>query len=347
MTLSTVEPTTVQTTRAGDLLLARLLPPTKRPPAPGRIRDDVARFFRNRPTDESWQDTIDGLVQAGLLTTRPLALTEAGRARALEFLGIGELPPKSTWATIQAQFLVPKALGLEPGAEALRKLNRADALAALLLKRRRQLSDEVKPTLAGVLDALICRELRLPETTPFKEVRALLAARLLGSEERLSAKDLNKQAPRILLGANKSGLAGLREAALEGWADGDASRPAPVEPLRPRPAAPLMEEPAAEFDLSVFAETVKAAARDCPTGRFGDNKVFISHVWRRLHDEPSFPPMDLPAFKQRLTEANNARLLTLSRADLVEVMDAADVKESETHYLNAEFHFVLVEKEQP
>ena len=57
--------------------------------------------------------------------------------------------------------------------------------------------------------------------------------------------------------------------------------------------------------------------------------------------------MDLPTFKQRLTEANNAGLLTLSRADLVEVMDHTDVQESETRYLNAEFHFVLLEKEQP
>ena len=36
-----------------------------------------------------------------------------------------------------------------------------------------------------------------------------------------------------------------------------------------------------------------------------------------------------------------------SRADLVEVMDPTDVRESQTHYLNGEFHFVLLEKEQP
>ena len=92
---------------------------------------------------------------------------------------------------------------------------------------------------------------------------------------------------------------------------------------------------------------MKAAAHDCPTGRFGDNKVFINHVWRWLRDEPSVPAMDLPAFKERLTEANRARLLTLSRADLPHIMDATDVRESESHYLNAAFHFILVEKEQP
>lgn len=55
----------------------------------------------------------------------------------------------------------------------------------------------------------------------------------------------------------------------------------------------------------------------------------------------------MPEFKARLVEANRDGLLTLSRADLVEVMDPARVTESETHYLNATFHFVLVEGDQP
>ncbi len=87
---------------------------------------------------------------------------------------------------------------------------------------------------------------------------------------------------------------------------------------------------------------MKAAARVCPTGRFGDNKVFIAHVWRAVQSDPGFATMDLPAFKERLAEANNARLLDLSRADLVQAMDPEDVRESEVHYLNATFHFVRI-----
>jgi hypothetical protein len=99
------------------------------------------------------------------------------------------------------------------------------------------------------------------------------------------------------------------------------------------------------FDLDTFANTVKAVARTCPTGRFGDNKVFISHVWRQLQDQPQIAPLGLAGFKQKLVEANRENLLTLSRADLVQLMDPADVRESETAYLNAAFHFILVEKE--
>ena len=97
-----------------------------------------------------------------------------------------------------------------------------------------------------------------------------------------------------------------------------------------------------ELDLPAFAERVKAAARDCPTGRFGDNKVFIAHVWKASSRIPRFATMDLDAFKERLAEANNARLLDLSRADLVQAMDPDDVRQSEVHYLNATFHFVRI-----
>jgi hypothetical protein len=47
-------------------------------------------------------------------------------------------------------------------------------------------------------------------------------------------------------------------------------------------------------------------------------------------------------FKDRLIEANRQGLIRLSRADLVEAMDPADVRASETTWLNAVFHFVEI-----
>jgi hypothetical protein len=345
-----MEPTAAPAGLAGDLVLARLLPPMKRPPSPGRVRADVARFFRDRPSDERWQEMIDALVGAGLATAKPLRLTDAGRARALQFLGVGELPPRSSWGTIQAKFLAPKALGLSPAdADALRRYCREDNLAALLLTRRFCLALGPNAGLGAALEALACRELGFPESTTWNEVKGLALARLIHSDEPLDEKRLKKALPRVLLGARTGGVRGLRGVLLDGWADGGqpASSAQPTRQGRPEEEKPQKQAEPAEFDLPAFARTVRAAARDCPAGRFGDNKVFIAHVWRRLRDEPGFPPMDLPAFKQRLTEANNAGLLTLSRADLVQVMDPEDVRESQTRYLNAEFHFVLLDKEQP
>jgi hypothetical protein len=94
--------------------------------------------------------------------------------------------------------------------------------------------------------------------------------------------------------------------------------------------------------LSQFADQVLAAARSTHSGRFGDNKVFISHVWRRLQEDSGMSALSLDAFKQRLAEANQARLLDLARADLVEAMDPEDVRSSELSYHGATFHFVRI-----
>ena len=75
--------------------------------------------------------------------------------------------------------------------------------------------------------------------------------------------------------------------------------------------------------------------------------MFIAPLWRASQQEPSFPRVSLPEFKQRLVEANSHNLLHLSRADLVQAMDPQLVAESEATYLNASFHFVLIEGDHP
>lgn len=94
-------------------------------------------------------------------------------------------------------------------------------------------------------------------------------------------------------------------------------------------------------DEKGFAERVLSAARASKTGRFGDDKVFVSHVLRQLQAE-GFAIPDVDAFKERLVAAHRAKLLSLSRADLVQAMAAEDVDGSETRYLNARFHFVRI-----
>jgi hypothetical protein len=321
-----------------DLLLVRLLPATKRPPTANQVRTGLAKFFRRPLTADQWQEVTDRLRGDGLLEPKGLRLTEAGRGRALAFLGVNELPPRTQWKNIQARYLVPKALGLAPDTEETRKqLQRKDGVASLLLKRHFRLPVGTGSSLGSVLEALACKELGFPDATSLKDLKAVVLSRLLGSEKRLSDEQLAKQLPRVLLGASRGGVDGLRDKVLCGWADGPDDTGAAVSEPR-----------TVDFDLPTFANTVKAAARHCPPeGWFGDNKVFINHVWRRLRDDPGFPPMDLPGFKQRLIEANADNLLTLSRADLVQVMNPADVSESETHHLNAVFHFILVERQQP
>ncbi len=329
--------------RVGELVLARLLAVGKRPPTPGRLRSEIERFLRQKPSSEQWQAQLDELVGAGLLAIKPYRLTETGKARALEFIGVEALPARANWGTIQAGYLVPKALGVPVDAEDTRKrIKSEDGLAALLVKREYDVPVGGAPTLARVLQALAvqeaCKRMGVAPTSSWEGLEATLLGEVLG-QGGLDRKQLDKQLPRKVVGAHKSGIAGLREAVLQNWLGGD--RAPAVRPDRTEPAAET-----APFDLAAFAGTVQAVARHCPHGWFGTNKVFISHVWRATSQEPGFPQMTLAEFKARLTEANNQGLLRLSRADLVEAMNPADVQESETPYLNAVFHFVLVEKEQ-
>jgi hypothetical protein len=333
--------TCAATTRVGELILVRLLATAKTPPSLSRLRDDLGRFFKQPPGDEQWRGEIDDLVGAGLLTARPYRLTDAGRQKALEFLGLDTLPPRTDWKALRTRYLVPKALGLSATAgEAHKRIANEEGLAAYLLKAHYDLPVEAGATLARVLEALVCKELGFSAETTFDGVRAAVLGRLLGSTDRLRRDQIRQQLPRHVLGARKAGVEGLREAVLQRWVEGANGRAA-------APAENGTAIPDAEFNAPVFADTVRAAARNCPTGRFGDNKVFINHVWRQLGQDPCFPALDLAAFKDRLVKAHHAGLLALSRADLVQVMDPADVQESEARYLNAVFHFILLENSHP
>ncbi len=315
-----------------DLILVRLLPPVKKRPSPKNLREELAPFFRTPPTPEQVSDTLNGLRAAGLMKPLGQHLTDAGRERAMAYLGIRELPAKVNFRTIQAKFLVPKALGVS--AEAV---DNKDKLAAALMKRQLNLPVGTPATAAGVLNSLACRAAGFPEVVvdDLRQLRSHLLGKAIGSNEAIGPKDAMRVIPAVLLNPQGNGVEGFRKLALKGFAD--AVNDTPVQQPEPQPDE--------TFDLEDFANTVLSVARKSPTGRFGDNKVFISHVWRQLADEPRFARLGLDGFKAKLLEANRADLLTLSRADLVQVMDPTEVRESETAYLNATFHFIRIDKE--
>lgn len=100
--------------------------------------------------------------------------------------------------------------------------------------------------------------------------------------------------------------------------------------------------PEARRDLLTFAGQVLEAAQSTKSGRFGDDRVFINHVWRQYKREQRPKGMDLEAFKQRLLEANRQHYLSLIRADMAPYLDRKDVQESAIRHLSAEFNFVCI-----
>jgi hypothetical protein len=324
-------------------LLVRLLPPTRRPTPPSRLREEMGRLLREPLGADRWQSLVDELARAGMVADRPLRLTESGRAHALELLGIQHLPPRATWRVLRDRYLVPRALGIAEDAGEMRsRIKSLDGLGAWLLRRRYDLPGGSGRTLNAVLEALVCRELGFPEETKLSAVRDRVLCRLLGAPEPLSRCDLARQMVQAAAGSRRPDLASVREVVLRDWMAPSTPHPSPETDGR---ATDDIEAEA--FDLPAFAATVEAAARVCPTGRFGDNKVFIHHVWRQLRGEPHLPVRSLEEFKRRLAEANHDGLLDLSRADLVQAMDPEDVRQSETRYLDAVFHFIRTEGARP
>ena len=328
-------PAAPPTGQLADLILSRLLPATKSRPSAKQIHADLAGLFRRPPAIEDVSAALETLRADGLLEPRGRTLTAAGRERALAYLGVAELPPRSSWKTVRTNLLVAKALGLSHlSAAEFKKVNNREKLAAMLLKRHLDLPVGTPTTLNATLEAAACQMLGFGDCFELKSIKPRVLAKAVGDDRPRTMKELQASLPLALLGATGRGLDGLRAFALAGRFDEPTAEPEVVPP------AMADEEP---FDLAAFARTVRAAARLSPTGRFGENKVFISHVWRELQAETPFAPLGLDGFKAKLLDANRERLLTLSRADLVQMMDPADVRESETGHGTGAFHFVLVE----
>jgi hypothetical protein len=271
--------------------------------------------------------------------------TPEGQRRALEFLGLDHLPPVVKWDPIKKAYLAARALGLPaPKDKTVKHLSGDPGFKAALLKAQFDLPLDDYPTFDQALDALAWKLLGF-EAAPgakfnVKTVKAALVRRELEGSTRVDPKgDPKKEATKLLarkVGARQSAKDELRLAALRHWIDGASATPttAPASAPAPAPVIPL--------DLDTFARRVLEAARSSPTGQFGDDKVFVVHVFRTLSSDPVFATMGLDGFKQRLAEANNARRLDLSRANMVEAMDPNDVELSKVSYLGAEFHFICI-----
>ena len=179
----------------------------------------------------------------------------------------------------------------------------------------------------GNLRTALLQRLYLPEL-PVQRA----AGSLQKTVDLLLAKRL--KVSRVSLGA-------FREAALRDW----IRQAPPVDAGTDTPPAAVFGNEPGRLDEypALFAASVVAAAFRSPTGRFGEKKVFIAHVWRELLASGQAAPEQLDEFKRRLIRANTAGQLRLSRADLAGAHSDEDVRASEIDYLGEKFHFVRLD----
>jgi hypothetical protein len=341
-----------------SLILVRMLTAGQKGEAGSKIKKDLEPLLAHQcmqlAVSERVDQAITSLQSLQLLFLLPgktrkatpkLFLTADGRRQALEFLGVAELRPKTSWASLRKTYLPARAMGLPVSSDALFKAFSSDvAFQAVLLKREYDLRISEIPTLDKATDALAWKLIGFDDVDQkfnLKNIKTALFNRALGDRQ---VADFKKAIVWLLaqhMGARRADVKELRDAVLRGWLSREEADQHPSDSTTASQPS-LSTSTARSIDLPWFATRVKLAAATCPTGRFGDNKVFIAHVWRTLQSDPVFQAMELITFKEHLAEANNARLLDLSRADLVQAMDPNDVHESEVHYLNATFHFVRI-----
>jgi hypothetical protein len=234
-----------------------------------------------------------------------------------------------------AKYLAARSLGLPaPSGSAVKAFGGDSGFKAAVLRAGHALPVREFADLKTTQDALLWKLLgrETPGKFTLKDVKEFLLARALDESKPVAEKEAVRRLIVRELQPRNSKPAELRVAAVRRWLDESLSGPRP--PTTPAGAG------ASPMPLADFARRVVEAARTSTTGRFGENKTFIAHAWRSVRDHPDFRGMDLDAFKRRLAEANQARLLDLSRADLVEAMDPDDVRTSETTHLGAHFHFI-------
>jgi hypothetical protein len=353
----------------GQLVLGRLLVAGDKGATGAELKKALEPVMGHRWSGAALMDRIGqelwGLETAGLVfrakkgRTERSALTQQGRHRILGLFGLDDLPHKTTWDKFKKTYLAARALGLNtPRGEDAKRFATDNGFKSALLRARFELPLHANAKVEEAIAALCWTLLGLPAGRKFdvKTVQAALIRRALGEGGELGPKpDPKKEAAKLLakeVGARQAGKDELRTATLRRWVEEPVVSlyaPSPNHGEEPDPHTPfdeggvrstasdLLDEP-----LTEFSQRVLAAARATTSGRFGDNKVFIAHVWRTLASDPQMISLGLDAFKHRLAEANQARLLDLARADLVEAMDPDDVRTSEVSHLGATFHFVRI-----
>nr|BDT32252.1 hypothetical protein MFMH1_19210 [Myxococcus sp. MH1] len=338
--------------RLAGLALTWLAPRPQRSGTRTELGNALRPFVEHRLSRPEWKARLDAvleqLLRDELVAAKKkagLTLTSAGMERVLQFLRLEQLPKGLTWKKLKATYLLANSLDVAPSKATLTRLNDADGVRAAVLARHHPEVGEGEPSLSQIRDRLLWRQLGVETERPFSlgAVQAHLLGKMLDTEVKNPRKAVEQLAARAA-GAPRADAEILRLTLLRQWFLPESSTAptrdtgsAPSHAITPsRATAPSAPPPTALVES--FAEHVLSVARALPTGRYGRDKVFISHVWRALQPEWS----NREAFDAALLEANRSQHLSLTRADLIATMDPTDVAESEVRAHGSSFHFVVV-----
>ncbi len=335
-----------------QLILVRLLGKAKTPPARSQLNKDLKPFFVVQ--DIEWQACLDrnlnALQEAGLIEAKPFRLTESGQQAAADFLGL-DSAPQAKWDTLRNRYLIARAFDITPSnTQAFQKIGSAEGVRAAVLVKHFQLPGSPVPSESRVKHILAWQQLKtahdleIPATSNISH-NAILQATILKGQKGDPLKLLSTEATKSL----STDIKHIRQAIIRQWLETIPPETKPQAPTETQPVETTINNgqnanAAHTLDLPRFAASVREVAQTSPTGWFGENKVFLSHVWNQYQGEGGGNGMSRGEFDQLLVEANRQNLLTLSRADLVSAMNPEDVQSSEIQMSNSTFHFLRVDR---
>lgn len=330
-----------------DLMLIRLLSSTENGLTIGEQKKSLKHFILNSPSGDQWLHELEQLTERGLLEKKNRArfrITPKGEEVALKILNLSSLPRPIRWQTLKNCYLIATVLELPApiNVRDRQHIASADGLRACILDNAYKLSSIPYLSLPKVRDILLWQQLADTTATaklkikletfstgkprPFTKdsIMALLLNNLIGTERELSWQLALKQLAAKVVNARRIDPEELRRALLT---------TATAKKALPEPS----------IDLKAFAAQVKQSANQCQTGKFGEKKIFISHVWKQMELDGKQFGLNFDQFKHYLALANNKGLISLTHADLTYAMNRNDVSTSETPYLNSVFHFIRLE----
>jgi hypothetical protein len=274
---------------------------------PGELSKQLKPLVPIDDFKPAFDQCVKALVDAKLIESRPLRVTERGRARAAEALGVDVVPP---WQLVRSRYLPALALGVPPNVPG--KL--ADFVIAELLVKHLGLSPRsANPD--DIIKLAVTTTLKVPHARA-KTLQSALARRWVAEQPALGPTSAPPRVAAVVV------------------------PPAATPALVPPPES--MPKPTKGWTDEDVIAAVRAATAAVPAaGRFGRDRVFVSAVWRQLEADKRFPGLTFDDLKRRLVAASRREQLTLARADAASAMDSREVVASEIRYLNSTFHFVV------
>ena len=262
-------------------------------------------------------------------------LTSEGRRTALASLNVSQLPakPKPTWAALKKSLLLARSLGLPAGGQALSK---GAGFKAAVLKQKFGLPLGDYPDLKSVKAELTRKLLGMgpKEKITLETVQAAIFGRELGED--LDRPTRRRCSTVLFPDRLVPGAMMTRKCETLPFAAGSAG------PSSTRTGNPPFRHPGFRASFRRFEPPPRDVFRDGLVTTRSSSFMSGGH-FRTMRTSAAWT---CPRSSMRLAEANNARLLDLSRADLVQAMDPDDVRLSEVIYLNAAFHFIRIGSER-